>query len=297
MTARPLFMFWATALALLILSGLPADAQHRAKGRADRVRIDYVEPKNPEHRALYENLKKSGVLEDIRTFMSALRLPAPLLLKMEGCDGTANAWYQDHVVTVCYEYIAEAVRNAPEQPFGDELTRESAVVGAVTDVFLHEIAHAVFDMLEIPVFGREEDAADQLAAYVMLQMGPEDGRRLVAGVAYLYIIDAMRQSPQLKHFAGAHGLPAQRFFNLICMAYGAHPKTYADIVEKGYLPKERADDCEHEYAQVAHAYKVLIAPHTDPRLAERARSYLRTKKWQEMLGKEKEKAKVAPAKE
>lgn len=299
MPFRQLSMFCAIALAVLALSGLPAEAQNRAKGRTDRVRIAYVEPKNPEHKTLYENLKKIGVLEDIRTFMSAVRLPATLLLKMEGCDGTVNAWYQDRVVTVCYEYIAEAVRNAPEQPFGEELTRESAIAGAVTDVFLHELAHAVFDMLEIPVFGREEDAADQLAAYIMLQMAPQDGRKLVAGVAYLYVIDAMRQSPQLKHFADAHGLPAQRFFNLLCMAYGAHPKTYADIVEKGYLPKERAEDCEYEYAQVAHAYNVLIAPHTNQKLAERTRSRLRTKKWKEFLKKEKEASakKETPAKQ
>jgi len=28
------------------------------------------------------------------------------------------------------------------------------------DLFLHELGHAVFDLLKIPVLGREEDAAD-----------------------------------------------------------------------------------------------------------------------------------------
>ena len=44
-------------------------------------------------------------------------------------------------------------------------------------------------MLELPVFGREEDAADQLAAYILLQFGESEARRLIAGTAYAYHID------------------------------------------------------------------------------------------------------------
>jgi hypothetical protein len=29
----------------------------------------------------------------------------------------------------------------------------------MADVFLHEIGHAVFDILDMPLFGREKDAA------------------------------------------------------------------------------------------------------------------------------------------
>jgi hypothetical protein len=214
--------------------------------------------------------------------MAPIRLPARLRLETEGCDGVVNAWYYDRRVTVCYEYIAEAVRNAPQEPIGD-VTRQSAILGAVADVFLHEIGHALFEMLEVPIFGREEDAADQFSAYMMLQMPAQEARRLIAGAAYLYAIEAKQQSPQLKQFADVHGLPAQRFFNLICMAYGAHPKTYADVVEKGLLPKERAESCEDEYAQVAHAYETLILPHIDRRLASKVRAGMRAGKWKELL--------------
>lgn len=267
-------------LAALILSVPVAEGQSR--GRTDRVRVAYVAPKDPQHQEIYERLKASRVLERIRTFMSPIRLPARLQIKTEGCDGVVNAWYHDHAVTVCYEYIAEVVRNAPRQPIGD-VTHQSAILGAVADVFLHELAHALFEMLEVPVFGREEDAADQLAAYIMLQMGAQDARSLIAGAAYLYAIEAMQKSARLKDFADVHGLPAQRFYNLLCMAYGAHPKTYADLVEKGLLPKERAEGCEDEYAQVAHAYETLIMPHIDRRRAARLRARVRTVKWKEFL--------------
>src|SRR5688572_32230290 len=50
--------------------------------------------------------------------------------------------------------------------------------------------------------------------------------------------------------AGEHGTPAQRFYNLVCIAYGADAQLFADLVQKGYLPKERAEGCAEEYQQV-----------------------------------------------
>ena len=63
--------------------------------------------------------------------------------------------------------------------------------------------------------------------------------------------------------AGEHGTPAQRFYNLLCIAYGADAQLFADLVQKGYLPKERAEGCAEEYQQVVYAFQMLIGPHID----------------------------------
>jgi Zn-dependent peptidase ImmA (M78 family) len=42
------------------------------------------------------------------------------------------------------------------------------VIGPVSLVFLHELGHALLDVLQIPILGREEDASDQLATYMLL---------------------------------------------------------------------------------------------------------------------------------
>jgi Putative metallopeptidase len=60
------------------------------------------------------------------------------------------------------------------------------MTGPTTDVFLHEAAHATFELMQIPVLGREEDAADALAAYYVLQLPPEQKRGLILGSAYAY---------------------------------------------------------------------------------------------------------------
>jgi Putative metallopeptidase len=147
-----------------------------------------------------------------------------------------------------------------------------AVIGPLVDVFLHEVGHAVFDYNKVPILGREEDAADQFAAYLWLQSDKRDARRLLAGVAYEYTRDAAIPTNKKNPFADAHGLPMQRFYNLLCLAYGSDTKLFERAVTDAYLPAERADGCEDEYAQVQRAMTALIDPFIDESLAKRVRS-------------------------
>ena len=85
-----------------------------AKYKPNQIRVEYVLPKNPAHQSIYERLKEARALERIQKLLSPLRLPRPLLLKVSGCDGVSNAWYDEGFVTVCYEYLADILKNAPE---------------------------------------------------------------------------------------------------------------------------------------------------------------------------------------
>jgi hypothetical protein len=243
--------------------------------RADRIQFSYVPPKNAAHATVFRLLKEWQVLEKLKQFLSPLRLPRALLLKVEGCDGVSNAWYEDDAVTVCYEYLDDILQNAPQETTPAGITRADAIVGPTLEVFLHEVGHAVFDYLGVPVLGREEDAADQFAAYILLQFGKHDARRLIAGVAYTEHVEASKPSTKKNPFADEHGLPAQRFYNVLCLAYGADAKLFADVVAKGYLPQERAEGCPDEYEQVAWAMTKLIRPYIDQTRAKRVRA----KRW------------------
>ncbi|HYJ44806.1 MAG TPA: DUF4344 domain-containing metallopeptidase [Xanthobacteraceae bacterium] len=257
------------------LDSTPATAQKSSNLRSDRIQISYVPPKNPAHESLLRLLKEWQVLEKFKEFLSPLRLPRTLQLKVEGCDGVSNAWYEDDAITVCYEYMDDIWRNAPQETTPAGVTRVDALIGPTLEVFLHEVGHAVFDYLGVPVLGREEDAADQFAAYLLLQFAKGDARRLIAGVAYTYKLDASKPSTHKNPFADEHGLPAQRFYNVLCIAYGADSELFADLVEKGYLPKERAEGCDGEYEQVVRAMTKLIRPYIDQARAKRVRS----KRW------------------
>jgi hypothetical protein len=236
-----------------------------AAGRANRVTVSYVPPKNAAHQPIYEQLKEVSFLEKLQQFLAPFRLPRALLVKVEGCDGDANAFYENDVITVCYEYIEDLRKTMPAETTAAGVAPIDALVGPLFDTSLHEFAHALFEMLRLPVLGREEDAADQVSAYIMLQLGKVEVRRLIGGVAYAYKTEAeaATKPPTMTRFADVHGTPAQRFYNVLCIAYGADKQLFGDIVEKGYLPKDRAEDCKDEYRQVAYAYEKLIGPHVD----------------------------------
>jgi hypothetical protein len=283
-----------TVACMTLLAG-PALAAEQAAAKTNQIRIAYVAPKNPAHQPLHDALKQRQVLEKLQAFFSPLRLPRPLLIKVAGCDGVSNAWYEDDAVTLCYEYLDDIFKAARSEKRPPEVSERAALIGPFCDVVFHEMAHALFDYLQIPVFGREEDAADNVSAYVMLQFGRDEARELLAGAVYSYAIEIKlagtgrsaepagpsdpkqrmhkaEVTQKLEKFADEHSTPAQRFYNYFCIAYGADPKYFAGIVEKGWLPKARAEGCEYDYEQIAFAYRTLIGPHVDPKLAKKVRS-------------------------
>jgi Putative metallopeptidase len=209
----------------------------------------------------------------VRELLVAVRWPRTLRLELKSCD-ESNAWYEDAVISVCYEYLDDMWRSANSSKRPAFIAREDAFLGPFVDTFLHEAGHAMFDLLKIPLLGREEDAADAIAAYYVLQFPAEKKRRLIAGSAYAYAAELkVRKARDLyrrkfdvgRHvtFADEHGTPAQRLYNLLCIAYGSDKQLFAEVVEKGWLPKDRAEMCEDEYRQIDYAYRTLIAPHVD----------------------------------
>jgi hypothetical protein len=255
-----------------VLCGAPAARSQPAP--PERIAIEYVEPTDPAHKALYEVARNKQVLERVRELLVPVRWPRTLQLVLKGCDGESNAFYENAVVTVCYEYLDDIwhAANSPRRP--PTILREDAVAGPTLDVFLHEAGHAMFDLLKIPLLGREEDAADQLAAYYVLQLPKELKRGLILGAAYSYASELkVRSARDLNRrrlevgrhviFSDEHGTSAQRLYNLLCLAYGSDKELFADAVQKGALPEERAEICEDEYRQVDYAYRTLIVPHVD----------------------------------
>ena len=237
-----------------------------------QLEIVYNEPLDAKHRPIYDRLKNRRMLEDLREFMSPLKLPRKLVVAIEGCKGVLNAWYSNGKVTLCYEYIAyiEAVAANGNPPAG--LPRDDVVVGPFLHVVLHELAHAIFDILDIPVFGREEDAADALSEFILLQFGNSIARRTLLGVAFFYGAKSQGQVLQGQDFADEHGTDGQRFYNALCIAYGSDPNTFNDFIQKKLLPDDRKGRCGREYRQVSKSFAKLVLPFVDPNVLKKVQA-------------------------
>jgi Putative metallopeptidase len=262
------------ALSLAILAPGLAAAQTASApasdgARTNRVHIEYVPPTNAAHQPILDLMKERHVLERIQKLLSPFRLSRDLTLKVQGC-GMNNAWYENGVITVCYEYLDNVRKNLPKETSKDGVTPLDALAAETYFVFLHETGHAMFDLLNVPVFGNEESAADQFASYILLQMGKDDARQLILGATYTFrpYMTSAETTEATVGFSDIHGTPAQRFFNVLCLGYGARPDVFGDLVAKGLLPKGRAQDCPFEYGSLAFAVGQLVKPFIDRQLAQ-----------------------------
>jgi len=238
--------------------------------KSNQVSVNYVPPKNPAHQQVYELLKERQSLEKFQELLSPFRLPWTLNISLTECDGEADAMYSDDTITICYEYIEDLRKYMPAKTTPAGIEPIDTVVGPFVDTVLHEFAHALFDNLGIPVLGREEDAADQLSAYIYLQLGDDEAHRLIMGTVYAYLLEVQdTDAPSMEEFADEHSTSEQRAFNLLCIAYGADPELFKGVPALGGLPQERVDICEEEYELISFAYQTLIGPHIDPELAKK----------------------------
>jgi len=258
-------------LAGLMLAATLFRQANAAEYFLDQARIQYDWPANPAHMSVYKELNQARALENIQKMLPSVRLPQPLLLKLQSCGGDDDAWYDNGIVTVCYGFLEEMLAVRPKLSPPLNLKRQETLIAFATNTFLHEIGHAIFSLLKVPVLGREEDAADAFAAYISLQNGNSNARKLILGYAYQYKVAQQSEEgePLLERLADEHGMAAQRFYNLLCLAYGADQRLFSDLVDKGLLPKDRAEGCDGEYEQAAFAFHWLLGPHVDDALVGR----------------------------
>ena len=138
---------WST-----FLGGGQADLQPTASGSSMRN----PRPAGP---AIPDMLIEHHPLEKVQEIFSPLRLPIYLTVRTKEC-GISNAWYRRPDITICYEYLRDIVAMAPKEMSPDGISPMDAIVGQFLFTAAHEMGYAVFDYLDIPLFGRPEDDAD-----------------------------------------------------------------------------------------------------------------------------------------
>jgi hypothetical protein len=231
-----------------------------ASSQSSPVSIAYEEPTNPQLHPVYERLRQRSVLEELQAFLTPLRLPRPLTVTTAQCGAASIRYRPPGTATVCYEMV-DAIEKIAAQHASDPRFRQTVIMGAVIETVLHETARALFDILQVPIWGREEDAADRLAALIMVQFGEDVSHTAILGTANLFMWSEKKWTGS--DFSDVASPDYQRFFNYVCVAYAADPLQFGDLVDKGILPKRRAERCGDEYAQIRKAFNLRIMPYVD----------------------------------
>lgn len=125
---------------------------------------------------------------------------------------------------------------------------EDAFVEAnLISIFYHEMGHALIDVLALPVFGQEEDAADVASILLIDALFDEESATDIAYDAAFGFLGESELSDGDIAWWDVHGPDEQRYYNLVCLFYGADPEARDDIALDLELPEDRAAYCPEEF--------------------------------------------------
>jgi len=264
------------------------------------IKIVYEPPKKAEYAPILERLRQRKVLETLQQFLSPLKFP--ITARTAECGAYYAPYKPGGPITICYEYVdlIESVlpgEKGPRSPDPDMqdmfknlgrigpilITREMATVGPFVQHVLHEVSLAVFDNLEVPVWGRRHDAADYAAAFLAFQFGTDVARKTIYGTAYfLNQWDSVIREGQItdvNYLGDIRPTVRQRYYNLLCIAIGKDPVGFSSFIAVGRgntpidLPTRRIAHCRgyiagqaayhSDYEKVRRAFTALVLPHLD----------------------------------
>jgi hypothetical protein len=219
----------------------------------------YGSTKSPKLAALQDSLRKKRAMEDIAASLSrGVKLSTQLTIGTTEC-GSPNAFYTPSAsaIVLCLELIdylsaeipKEFSRSASPQEIGQ------IVSGTLSFILFHELGHALIHQLNLPILGREEDAADQIGAFFLLRS--EGAAQSLAGAIWFFRQREMFYTR--RHFAGEHSLGPQRQSNLACWAYGSNQTQFSHLLSSPFLPRERATRCDREYQQLESSVRRLLS--------------------------------------
>ncbi|MFF0481143.1 DUF4344 domain-containing metallopeptidase [Streptomyces sp. NPDC004779] len=268
------------ALTTVLLTGCaatpaaPSPTTGTGRGQG-RLVVTYEEAGTPEERAARAFLREHRVLEDAAAYAdSRIALPRDIPLRAAGCPAPNPYWDEDTGrITYCYGFVPDARKvfaglDSDGTPAQRSAAVDEDVVGLSNGVLFHELGHALVDLYDLPVTGREEDAVDQLA---VLLLASGDERHTDYAISAVNAWGALWQAaeggdPGVAAYSDIHSMDGQRFFNWACWLYGSDPRRFADAVDAegnpdGVLPRDRAALCPAEFRRIDSSWRTLLGPY------------------------------------
>lgn len=246
-----------------VAAGFKLDATGGVRDTGDFV-VHYGETGNDDYLELEAIFKEIQLLEEtVKALNDVFALPTDVAVVLREC-GEVNAFYdpESHEIALCYELVEHFAQIFLQDAETDEEQEEAgaSLAGATMFTFFHEMGHALIDVYDLPVTGREEDAVDQLATLILLE-GGEEGESAALDGASSFVGEEEAEMEDLA-FWDEHSLDEQRFYNIVCWSYGKNPEGLQDLVDDETLPANRAERCPAEYDRMSRSWESLLEPYT-----------------------------------
>ncbi|MFE7354241.1 DUF4344 domain-containing metallopeptidase [Streptomyces sp. NPDC057543] len=203
-------------------------------------------------------LRRRKVVEEAASAVAALaEVDRPISVGVVSCDGEGSSYDPELThVEVCYDEVSETrelFRRASPRRADDD------VAAVMLETLFHETAHALVDIFELRVHGREEDFADQFAALMLLRKGITGEQQLLAAAEAWHLSEVTNED--VDDGPDEHSSDGQRAVNYRCYVYGTASGRHRGLVSPDALPAERAKGCTKEWNAVRASWMTALAPY------------------------------------
>ncbi len=129
-------------------------------------------------------------------------------------------------------------------------------------VLYHELGHMLVDQLGIPVLSREEDVADNIAAYALIARGSAAADRALIDSTYGWVLSDQRISEfETADFYDEHSLDLQRAYAITCMMVGNDRDKFREAADIMDMDIGRQKRCADDFAQVEQSLVAVLGPY------------------------------------
>jgi len=142
------------------------------------------------------------------------------------------------------------------QDLTDEQTSEAITFAqnAAAYVLYHEVGHMFVSQFELPILGREEDAADNIATLMLLHAETEEKDNVLLDAAHSWFLSNNSATDDVisdAEFYDSHSLDIQRAFQIVCLMVGADPDLFAKVASEIGIDEDRQESCAFDYEQLS----------------------------------------------
>lgn len=212
-------------------------------------------------------IENSGAIDAVLNHVNAsYHLPEPITLKLIcASDDDPGPYYDPETreVVIPYTFRKYVLENLKRQQYSEDVEELNIVADdVVLHTIYHEIGHALVDILNLPITGKEEDAVDELSTLLLLATY-EDGDEVAISAGEFFGIESFgEEEVSEEQLYGIHSLDQQRFFNILCLVYGENPDARADLFDGLDIDEERADICIEDFERRQAAWDELLEPYS-----------------------------------
>jgi hypothetical protein len=229
---------------------------------AGNIRTTYAKPRSRSDAVGAEFVKAVDIGNLSNILATTFEIPTPITVRaVNGIDGGPHWDPSNDTITFQYGFAALIYDTLRQVNPDWSQHRLGYATGATLGFILeHEFTHALIDIYNLPVLGKEEDAADTLATLLLLK-SPEGDKLALSAAEFWADFSGRQDPPQVADYADEHSLDLQRAYSIICDIAGSSEARYDEINQAGLLPKGDIQSCPAQYQQDVKSFTQVLQPH------------------------------------